>query len=96
MDKTSYNHLAARLNNVQCFYNAATAENERLKTNIRAFKEAYAKASRRAKKAEKELVKVKAQLAAAVNQLEDGRSLLLEAVKWHRLPCNNGGIQDAR
>ena len=80
MDKTSYNHLAARLNQVQCFYNAATAENEQLKENVRAFKDAYAKASRRAKKAEKELVKVKAQLAAAVNQLEDGRSLLLEAI----------------
>jgi len=43
-----------------------------------------------------ENVKLKAELAAAVNQLEDGGLLLLEALELKRLPCNNGGIQDAR
>ena len=53
--KEENKRLASQLNNVQCFYNAATAENERLKENVRAFKDAYAEASQRAKKAEKEL-----------------------------------------
>tara|TARA_Y100000004_G_C8858340_1_gene387831 strand:- start:103 stop:348 length:246 start_codon:yes stop_codon:yes gene_type:complete len=48
--KEENKRLASQLNQVQCFYNAATAENERLKANVRAFKEAYAKASERAKK----------------------------------------------
>ena len=69
MDKTSYNHLAARLNQVQCFYNAATAENEQLKTNVRAFKDAYAKTSRRAKKAEKELAKARETVKKLAGQL---------------------------
>lgn len=58
MDNTSYNYLAARVNDLN-------AENAKLKTNANAYREAYLKADKDARKARETIKKLAGQLAAA-------------------------------
>ena len=61
MNNTSYNHLAARVNELN-------AENARLKENVNAYRDAYLKAKshkKRADKAEKVIRELAGQLATA-------------------------------
>ena len=61
MENTSYNHLAARVNELN-------AENARLKENVNAYRDAYLKAKshkKRADKAEKVIRELAGQLATA-------------------------------
>ena len=58
MDNTSYNHLAARVNELN-------ADNAKLKENVNAYRDAYLKADRDARKARETIKKLAGQLAAA-------------------------------
>ena len=58
MDNTSYNHLAGRVNEL-------SAENVKLKANVNAYRDAYLKADKDARKARETIKKLAGQLAAA-------------------------------
>jgi len=58
MENTSYNHLAARVNELN-------SENAKLKANVNAYRDAYLKADRDARKARETIKKLAGQLATA-------------------------------
>tara|TARA_Y100000593_G_scaffold94153_1_gene191867 strand:- start:2690 stop:2977 length:288 start_codon:yes stop_codon:yes gene_type:complete len=94
MENTSYNHLAGRVNEL-------SIENAKLKENVNAYRDAYLKADRDARKARETIKKLAGQLAAAnINLLpkynQTGPVVGPVAVELHRLPCDNGGIENAK
>ncbi len=81
--------------------NELSAENAKLKTNANAYREAYLKADRDARKARETIKKLAGQLAAAnINLLpkynQTGPVIGPVAVELNRMHCDNGGIENAR
>lgn len=76
------------------------AENAKLKANANAYRDAYLKAYKGERKARETIKKLAGQLAAAnINLLpkynQTGPVVGPVAVELHRLPCGNGGIENA-